>query len=91
MKDQYASYLTGGGNIKECKVHVRGFKQSLDEPKLLFFERFINRNYICLKLTKGKLLLNKDLGDTFNKIDEEKLFSLDNLVVANNSFLYARA
>jgi hypothetical protein len=40
MKDQEASILTGGGNIKNEFVYLYQLKQSLDDPTLLFWNSF---------------------------------------------------
>jgi hypothetical protein len=65
MKDQEASILTDGGNIKNKGVCIDLLKQSLDDPTLLFWYPYNTNDdwpYIFfLKLAEGKLLPNKDL------------------------------
>ena len=40
MKDRTASNLIGGGNLSIIYVNVFRLKQSLDDPKLLFWRPF---------------------------------------------------
>ena len=70
---------------------------SLDEPKLLFWRPWGICNekewpfIFFLKLADGKILANKDLGASVQKIDPTKFdFGLNVLEIANKQFLYAK-
>ena len=67
MQDPTASSLIGGGNLSLIKVNVFRFKQSLDDPTLLFWRQFDEGEWpfiFFLKLSEGKLVTNKDLGSS---------------------------
>ena len=66
MKDPSASSLIGGGYLTNIKVKVFRFTQSLDDPTMLFWRPWdiVYGEWpliFFLKLTEGKLLINKDL------------------------------
>ncbi len=95
MQDQTASRLIGELNLSQIKVNVFRFKQSLDDPTMLFWRPceiykgewpFI----FFLKLEERKLLPNKDLEASVQKIDRTKVnFTIPVLEIANKQFLYA--
>jgi hypothetical protein len=66
MKDPAASSLISGSNLVTTKVNVFRLKQSLDDSSLLFWRPWGMTDewpfIFILKLEKGKLLFNKDLG-----------------------------
>ena len=67
MKDPTASSLIGEGSLLTTKVNVVRFKQSLDDPQLIFWRpwNIIGGEWpfiFFLKLGIGKLVANSDLG-----------------------------
>ena len=93
MKDPTASILIGEGNLTNVKINVFRLKQSLDDPKLLFWRPAaikVEWPFIFyLKLEEGKLIPSKDLGASVQKIDLNKLkVSISVLEIANKQFLY---
>ena len=68
LQDQTARSLIFAGNLSNSKINLFRFKQSLNDPTLLFWRPFSVKNefpfIFFLKLSEGKLLPNTEFGDS---------------------------
>jgi hypothetical protein len=67
MQDQLARSLISASNLANVKANIFRFKQSLDDPNLLFWRPLDIQGgewpfIFFLTLEDGKLLPNKDFG-----------------------------
>ena len=78
MINQAAKKEIGETSIDDLEVNVFRFRQSLDDPTLIFWRPWeIAKEWpyiFFLKINEGKLTINEDFGPTpIQKIDKTKL------------------
>jgi hypothetical protein len=69
MQEPTASRIIGADNLSYYEVNVFRLKQSLDDPSMLYWRPYAIHYgewpfIFFLKLDEGKLLPNKDLGES---------------------------
>ena len=89
MKDQYASSIIDRLNLTKADLCIDYFKQSLDDPTLLFsipLQRIWKEHMhfiFFLKLAEGRLVVSKGFGSLLYELDNSNFDYIQTLEIVN--------